>query len=144
MAQPGVALQVRVDHEAGDRNRPEPAADRSQLPDGDQEDRQRSPAERPDLRLRQCPGGELARGGARVPRVELGVDQPVQRHRERAGADHRERDPDEIVRGRDPLDAEERAHVREREREERVLDLDEPRKADRHRDGVHVWMCPVG
>jgi hypothetical protein len=40
VGEPGDALEVRVYDKAGHRNRPEPAADRVELPDGNQEDRQ--------------------------------------------------------------------------------------------------------
>ena len=91
---------------------------------------------------RQLPARELAARGARVARVDAGVDEPVQRHRERPRADHRERDPEQVVRRRRLADGEERADVRERQREDRVLDLHEPREARRQRrerrsGGVH-------
>ena len=51
-----------------------------------------------DLRPRERAGGELAIRRARVPRVDLGVDETVQGHRERPRADHRDRDPDHVAR----------------------------------------------
>ena len=39
--EPGDALEVRVDDEADHRDRPQPAADRVELPDRDEEDRER-------------------------------------------------------------------------------------------------------
>ena len=47
--EPRDPLQVRVDDEADDRDRPEPAHDRVELPDGDEEDRERRGAEGDDL-----------------------------------------------------------------------------------------------
>ena len=47
--EPREALQVRVDDEAGDGDRPEPADERVELPHGDEEDRERDRAERPHL-----------------------------------------------------------------------------------------------
>ena len=44
------------------------------------------------------PGGQLAARGARVARVDRRVDQAVDGHRERARADHRDRDPDHVAR----------------------------------------------
>src|SRR5919204_6974328 len=134
VAEPGPALQVRVDDEGHDRDWPEPADDRVQLEDGDEEERKRGRAEGGDLAAAEESGWELARGSARIARVDRGIDQPVQAHRQRAGPDHREGDPDEIVRGRNPTDAEQRADVGERQREDRVLDLDERCKAPRVRD----------
>ena len=85
---------------------------------------------------------KLAAGGARVPRVDLRVDQPVEGHRQRAGADHRHRDPDEIVRARHSVDRQQRADVREREREDGVLDLDERREAAQvGGEDAHSQVC---
>ena len=148
MAEPREALEVRVDDEADDRDRPQPAHDRVELPDGDEEQRERGDAEDDDLRDRELAARDLAAGGARVPRVDPRVDQPVERHRERAGADHRERDPEEVVRARPAVDREKGADVRERQREDRVLDLDEPREPRRQRRrggrGGHVCSWAVG
>ena len=47
------------------------------------------------------PDGQLPGGGARVRGVDVGVDDPVQGHRERPRADHREQDPAERRGGRD-------------------------------------------
>jgi hypothetical protein len=77
VAEPRPALQVRVDHEAGDGDRPEPVHERVELEDGDEENRERSRAERHDHGRGEQPSGELAAGCARVARVEAGVDQPV-------------------------------------------------------------------
>src|SRR5262249_10619778 len=49
VAEPRVALEVRVDDEADDRYRPEPANDRVELPDRDEEERERGEAEENDL-----------------------------------------------------------------------------------------------
>ena len=76
--------------------------------------------------------------------VDPRVDQPVQRHRERAGADHRDRDPEQVVRRRDAVDREERADVGERQREDRVLDLDQAREEPRRADGVQAVSLRCG
>ena len=57
MAEPGHALQVGVEDEAGDRDRPEPAHDRRQLVDGDEEERERAQGEEDDLPGRRAPRG---------------------------------------------------------------------------------------
>ena len=50
------------------------------------------------------------------------------------------RDPEQVVRRRDAVDGEERADVRERQREDRVLELDEP--VVEARDSHQVcWWC---
>ena len=82
---------------------------------------------------RQLAARQLAGRGARVARVDRRVDEPVERHRERPRADHGQRDPDEVVRRRRAADGEKRADVRERQREDGVLDLDEPREPSRQR-----------
>ena len=125
MCEPRDALEVRVDDEAGDRDRPEPAHDRVELPDRNEEERERRKAEEHDLERRQAPRRQLPPLGPRVARIDLRVDEPVQRHRQRPGTDHRQRDPEQVVRRRDPVDGEQRTDVGERQREDRVLDLDE-------------------
>ncbi len=133
VAEPGPALQVRIDDEAGDGNRPEPARDRRELPHGEEKDRERHRAEQRHLDDRQLAARNLPAGGARIARVEPRVDQPVQRHRQRPRADHRDGDPDEVVPARPRIDGEERADVRKGQREDGVLDLHEPREARRQR-----------
>src|SRR5438128_12594008 len=52
------------------------------------------------------------------------------------------RDPDEIMRRRDAMHTEQSADVRERQREDRVLDLHERREATRKSDDSgHVCLC---
>ena len=98
MAEPRDALQIRVDDEEHHGNRPEPAHERVELEDGEQKDGERKRAETEHLGARQRSGRQLARCGARIPGVDLGVDQPVQPHRERAGADHRDGHPEPVGR----------------------------------------------
>src|SRR6188472_738895 len=130
VAKPRDALQIRVDDEQHDGDRPEPADDRLELEHRDEIDEQREEAERPDLHARERTGRKLPRGGAWVPRVDLRVDEAVQPHRERPGADHRDRDPGHRLDPRPAVDGEQRADVRKREREDRVLEPDEPREPD--------------
>ena len=132
---PGEPLQVRVDHEPGHRDRPQPADDRVELPDRQQEHAERDEAEERDLRFGQLARRKLAARSARVPGVDAGVDQLIEPHRQRAGPDHRNRDPEQVVRRRDAVDREEGADVRKRQREDRVLELDERDEAPR----AHVW-----
>src|SRR5262249_16448815 len=100
-------------------------------------------AEPPGLGPGHDPGRDLTGSGAWVARVELRVDEAVERHRESASSHHGERQPDERTRTGIPVDGEERADVREREREDRVLQLDERREAarQRKRGGAHVCLC---
>src|SRR5262249_9238216 len=141
VTEPRKPLQVRVDDEADHRDRPEPAHDRIELEDRHEEDGQRGEAEPDDVPRTQESTRNLARRGARVARVDAGVDQPVQAHRERPGTDHRHRDPDQVVRARNPVDGEERADVGERQREHRVLDLHERCKTAGVAESArrHVW-----
>ena len=71
VAEPREPLQVRVDDEADDRDRPQPAHDRVELEDREQEQRERRGAEEQHLRTRQQSGRQLARRRARIARVEL-------------------------------------------------------------------------
>ncbi len=145
VAQPCEALQVGIDDEAGDRDRPEPAHDRIELEDGDEEDGEGGPAERGNLGGPQSTARKLTRGGAGIPRIHLGIDEPVQRHRERPCADHRDGHPDDVPEPGPAVRSEEDADVRERQREDRVLDLHE--RGEPPRQGVdrraHVCRCGV-
>ncbi len=85
------------------------------------------------MRPREDAGRELTPGGPGVRRVEVGVDQAVEAHRERSRADHRERDPAHRPEARPAVDREQRADVREGQGEHRVLDPHEARKANRER-----------
>ena len=117
----------------------------AELEDGEHEHGERRCAEENYLSPRQQPRRQLAGCGARIARVQLCVDQPVQAHRERASADHRHRDPQEIACGRNVVYGKQSADVGERQCEERVLDLHEPRKPPRE-DGDrarHVCLCDV-
>ena len=86
---------------------------------------------------------ELARRGPRVARVELGIDEPVDRHRERPRADHRDGDPHHVREPGPRVDREERADVRERQREDGVLDPHERRESPRQRSGRDASRLPV-
>ena len=61
VAEPGPALQVRVDHEAGDRDRPEPVDERVELEDRHEEDGERRDAEEHHLRGESRPLGSSRR-----------------------------------------------------------------------------------
>ena len=94
--EPGVALEVGVDDEPRDGDRPQPAHQRVELPDGDEEDQQRQHAEHEHLGHRERARGELAAGRARVAGVDAPVDQAVQAHRQRPSADHGDGDPQQV------------------------------------------------
>ena len=141
MAEPGDALQVRVDDEQHDRNRPEPAHDRVELEDGDQEENERGRAHHEHLRPRERSRRQLARGCPRVAGVDLGVDEAVETHRKRSGADHGQRDPEPLRGGRHLTEREQHPDVREREREDRVLELDERGEAPGQADGDLAHVC---
>ena len=77
---------------------------------------------------------------ASMPRV----DQAVEGHRERAGAGHRDRDPDKRMPRRNSADGQKGTDVGEREREECVFDLDQAGKqgsASHQRSGADVVGC---
>ena len=149
MAEPREPLEVRVDDEADDRDRPQPARRSGRAA---RRRRGRARATRAQKTttwtIESWPLG-ISRPAVRGFRASIPrVDQPVERHRERARADHRERDPEQVVPARRPVHREERADVRERQREDRVLDLHEPREPRRQRRrsrrGGHVCSCAVG
>jgi hypothetical protein len=106
---------------------------RRELEDRDEEERERRRGEERHLDDGELAAGELAAGRPGIARIDADVDEAVQRHRERASADHRQRDPEEIVRGGRPADGKERPDVGEGKREDGVLDLHEPREPRRQR-----------
>ena len=140
MAEPRGALEVGVDDEHHDRDRPQPADDGVELEHGDEVDGEREQAERADVGARQRPRRELPTGRPRVAGVDLGVHQPVEPHRERPRADHRDGDPRHPAPARPPVHREQRSDVGERQREHRVLEPDEPGEPQRERcgDGAHA------
>ena len=136
MAEPREPLQVRVDDEQHDRHRPEPAHDRVELEDGDEEDGERERAERrapapresgPAGSSREAVRGLRASSSASISRLSpiASVRAPtiatVIQSQSRAG--------------RDLADGEQHPDVRERQREDRVLELHQRREAARERDG---------
>src|ERR1044072_649687 len=78
VAEPSPPLQVRVDDEAGDGDRPERVRQRGKLPDGSEEEPARGRTEQPALRDGQLAARQLTSGGAGIAGVEACVDQPVQ------------------------------------------------------------------
>ncbi len=71
----------------------------------------------------------MAEHGARIARVDIGVDEAVERHGRRARPDHRHHDPgdfapEEIARKTALADRQQRAGQRKGQREEGVLELD--------------------
>src|SRR6185437_415158 len=73
MREPGPALQIRVDDKRGNGDRPEPAHDRVELKDRDQEERERGDAKKDDLATAQQTAGKLPRGRPRIARVDGGI-----------------------------------------------------------------------
>ena len=129
VAEPREALQVRVDDEADDRDRPQPAHDRVELPDGDEEERERGERRRrPPAATESWPLGS-SRPAVRGLRASI----PASIRRLSAIASDRAPTIASVIQRRscalgDAVDREERADVGERQREDRVLDLDEPRE----------------
>ena len=74
-----------------------------------------------------APLGQLASGGARVLRVDVAVDDPVEAHRGGARARHRDDDAGDARDGKAvAARGDGRGGERERQREQRVLELDHP------------------
>src|ERR671934_132332 len=66
MTEPRPTLQVWIDDECGERDRPEPAHDVRELERGDDVDRTGDGGEREHLRPRQQAGRKLASRGSRI------------------------------------------------------------------------------
>ena len=126
VTEPGEALGVGVEDERRQRDRPQVAARLRELERREHQQGDRDEREQPDLAPPEPPGGELSRRRARVARVDLGVDEPVEGHRGAARAHHGHGDPEELRPGRQAVGGKERAGIRERQRVHAVLDLDEP------------------
>ena len=124
MAEPREPLEVRVDHERRRRGSARASARRVELPDRDEEDDERGGAERRHGADRERARRQLARRGARIRRVD-----PASISRLSAIASERAPTIATVIQSRswpdgNAVDGEERADVGEREREDRVLDLD--------------------
>ena len=101
-------------------------------------------------RAAQAAGRDLAAGGARVARVHLGVDEPVQGHGRAARPHHGDGDPEQVCPAGQALGGQEGAGIGERQRVHAVLHLDEtseerePRIRGAARCGHEVWLRPTG
>ncbi len=127
VAEPGNAFQVRIDEEGDDRDRAEVAHDRRELEDREEIERQCEQAEGGDLRRSESAARELSTRGTRIARINLPVDKAVNRHRQRTGRGHGDRDPEQIRPARKHSLAaarKDRAGVREGKSEDGVLKLD--------------------
>ena len=105
---------------AGDKTKRQ----RIELPGGKNQDRRGDDHESGDKLARQLAGRQGADLGARVGRVDVGVDQPIERHGSRACGDQGDTDPQQHAHRRDALRGEHRSGEPEGEREEGVLPLD--------------------
>ena len=116
---PGEALRVGVADEEDEGERREREAERVVRPP-----QRTTRGEQFHLGRTEHAAREMTTGGPRVARVDGAIDDAIRRHRARARADHRRRHPAErppagpAARGQDHRD------VGEREREDRVLELD--------------------
>ena len=129
----GDALGVRVAEDDREGDGREDEAEAVQLRGGEDEEGGRAGAEEGGGGGRDDPGRDLAARGARVPRVDPPVDDPVERHRRRPGAHHRDEDPEEGPPVRDPARREDRRQERERQREDGVGEDDEGEEVPRGR-----------
>ena len=145
MAEPRDPLQIRVDDEEHDGDRPEPAHERVELVDGDEVERERAAAE--SEHLRHASGGP--HGSSRPAVRGLRASTPASISRLSAIASVRAPTIATVIQSRSrargaPPDGEQRADVGERQREDGVLELDEPREAgaaSAGRAGAHVCRC---
>jgi hypothetical protein len=106
-AQPGVAppreaLRQRVERQEQRRHRQQRGRQRVERQARDHERDQPQPGQQPSRRRRRGRRWGSRAGRARVGGVDAGVEHPVDRHREGAGARHRQRHPAERGPGRGP------------------------------------------
>src|SRR5947199_109281 len=71
----------------------EPQTKRVERPRGQEEHTGGSDHKSPSEAPAELAGGQVAHPGARIARVDLGIDQAIECHRGRAGAHHRDDDP---------------------------------------------------
>ena len=125
----GEALGKRISEDDAQRDRGQAEAQRVQLARGQDEDQRRNYDETPREARREQPGGDVAQPGARIAGVDVGVDEAVERHGGRARPDHRDHDPAQLAPQLSAAktavtDGQQRPGQRERQREDRVLELD--------------------
>jgi hypothetical protein len=112
----------RIDQEQYRRDRQQLHAEGIEHPRRDEQQRQPRAGCPQHDRGRERAAGERAASRARVACVDLAVEEAIRRHRRRARAQHRERDPYELRRRRNSPRREHRADVRKGQRKEGVLD----------------------
>ena len=126
MAQPGEPLQVGVEDEA---ERPG-SATATRVIGASCETATRNTISEPTAKattfVRESRPAGISRRAVRGLRASIdGVDQAVQRHRQAAGAGHRDGDPQHLPRRGHPAQGEDGAGVGVGQREHRVLELDQ-------------------
>ena len=89
---------------------------------------------------------QRAVGRAWIQRIHAGVDQPVERHGERARASHRQGDPDQLVEAGPAMVRARRQHhpqIGERQREDRMLELDGVQENAQLAAALQTQLCSV-
>ena len=146
VAEPGDPLQVRVDDEQHHRHRPEPAHERVELEDGDEEDARARARTAPITCAREsAPAGssrEAVRGFRASSSASISRFRPIASVRAPTIATVTQ---SQSRAGGSLADGEQHPDVRERQREDRVLELHERGEAARQGDGggAHVCLCAV-
>ena len=127
----GEPLAVRVHDQRQRRERGQHQAQRVQQRGRAEEDQQRDRRAGPGRAHADDAGHQFPLGGTWIARVDAPVDDPVGRHRERTPADHRHGHQEQVEPvhvARPTGQRGQRGQVRERQREHRVLDRDQPQE----------------
>jgi hypothetical protein len=121
---PREALGVGVADQEDERQRGQRQTQRVQQGSGHQHQRRPGGREQPQLPHAEHAARQMTAGGARVAGVDPAIDHAVGRHRACAGADHGGGDPAHGPGARPAAGGQEHGDVGERQREDRVLELD--------------------
>src|SRR5450759_4302114 len=97
VTEPGRPLEIWVDDERRHRYRPQIANDRGQPKRRQNQQHKCREAEERRLPQLKAPARKLAPSRARVSRIDLAIDNPIDPHGQRAGADHGQRDPEKLL-----------------------------------------------
>ena len=128
MRDPRDAFAKRIEQHAQAGDRKQFYAERIEHPCRPQQDGEACDDRREHRKGRERAAGERAPGGARIARVDVAVEVAIGGHRRGACAQHRQRDPAKHGPRWKAAGGDQRADVRERQREERMLDANLPQE----------------
>ena len=121
-ASESLGVGVGADDDEGQRRKIK--SERIQHPGGEEEQRRSRDSEAEDEAAGEQSGRQCADGGARIQRVDIGINEAVEGHGGRAGGDHGNTDPCEGAEGWNAVGGDDGAGEPEGESEKGMLPLD--------------------